>query len=549
MIVKKKIGNIFLLLCLTSIGIINFNLFINNPIEINKIQYKDESIYDKLKISLIENWNISWDDGYNEYGHGIAVEESTGNIYVTGHNDDSGDTDVILIKYNSNGDYLWNVTWDSGRDDYVNDIKLDSNGHIYVTGSCGDSYGDMDVLLLKFNSSGGYKWDEIYDRGGLHDGASALEIDNEDLIYVVGTTFTSDQAMLLLQYNSTGDLQWESIFNGIEMQAGDDLVLDSMKNIYVAGVNGSAAASNDLLVVKFNSSGNHIWNRTWGQYGYTDQGLGVTLDSKNNVYVTGHTKSYGAIDYDYVVVKYDNNGNWQWNHTWGHKTWDEGKGIAVDSRDNIYICGFSAFSNVSLLKYSASGDLIWDKTWANNSVYQYWWLDIVIDSLDNIYITGYNRTGTSGAYDLFAAKFSIEYIPPPGSFNLNSNAGTPDNDGNFTLTWTSSSGANNYSIYQYSSFITEINDSLTLLEEEIDALSLPLTGYSNGSYHFIVVAFNNFGNTTSNNLKIDIEIPPDEQEDGGNGPYIPGYNLMILISAIVVLTSILIYRRLKLLNK
>ncbi len=336
------------------------------------------------------------------------------------------------------------------------------------------------------------------------------------------------------------------------------------------------------------------------------------------------------------LVKYDSDGNWKWNRTWRTKVDDEAWSIGIDSLDKIYVCVHTLFHNVSILKYSTSGDLLWDKTWANNSIYQYWWQDMYIDSSDRIYITGYNRTYTMGIYDIFVGKYSIEYpgiftltcdsgsldtdgnfdltwtsssgannysiyqyssfiteindslilladqnvtspfpisgysngtyyfigaafnnygnrtsncikltvaIPPPtapSSFTLSSDAETPDNDGNFTLTWTSSSGANNYSIYQYSNSITEINDSLILLEEEIDSLSLPLSGYSNGEYYFIVVAYNNFGNTFSNNHKIEVEITPGRRE-----AKILGYNLIYLVTAVIGVSSILVYRRLK----
>ncbi|MFX1501850.1 MAG: hypothetical protein ACFFDH_12875, partial [Promethearchaeota archaeon] len=68
-------------------------------------------------------------------------------------------------------------------------------------------------------------------------------------------------------------------------------------------------------------------------------------------------------------------------------------------------------------------------------------------------------------------------------------------------------------------------------------------GYLNGSYHFIVVASNNYGNTTSNDLQIDVEIPPEVED---KEPGIPGYNLMFVIIGFAAIISILIYRRLKL---
>ncbi|MFX1501105.1 MAG: hypothetical protein ACFFDH_09110, partial [Promethearchaeota archaeon] len=510
MINKKRQFTVLLLLIFASITIVDYSLVINNPKVINGIKENEQMIHRELKMSsLIEYWNISWDNGADEEGNGIAIEESTGNIYVAGDNGTLGD-DVILLKYNNNGEYLWNVTWDSGRTDYVTDMELDSNGNIYVCGISGDSYGDMDVLLVKFNSSGGYEWNKTYDRGGLHDTATALEINDEDLIYIVGDTYEPDESILLLQYNSTGHFQWESVFSGNEMQYSADLVLDSMNNIYVTGTNASATASNDLLVIKFNSSGGHIWNKTWGEYGKTDQGFGIALDSNNSVYATGFTKSYGANDYDVIVVKYDSNGNWKWNDTWGYSTHDEARCIATDSQDNIYVCGYSLYSNVSILQYSTSGDLVWSKTWANNSIYQYFWEDITFDSIDNLYITGRNITSMAGDYDVFTAKLSVDF---PARFSLTADCGAIDDDGIFNLNWTLAPRAVNYSIYRYNSYISEINGSLTLIVNQTQALSHPFNGYTNGTYYFKGLAFNNFGSSTSNCINVTVLIPPSEPSE------------------------------------
>ena len=96
---------------------------------------------------------------------------------------------------------------------------------------------------------------------------------------------------------------------------------------------------------------------------------------------------------------------------------------------------------------------------------------------------------------------------PPGDFILSSNAGTPDVDGIFDLTWTASSGASNYSVYRSSSFITVIDGSLTLLASEITDLTLPLSGYNDGTYYYIVVAHNNYGDFPSNCIQVNVEFP------------------------------------------
>jgi len=96
-------------------------------------------------------------------------------------------------------------------------------------------------------------------------------------------------------------------------------------------------------------------------------------------------------------------------------------------------------------------------------------------------------------------------LATPGTFNLGSDAGTPDNDGTFSLIWSPSDLAKNYSVYMYLRYITEINGSLTLLADGITTHSLTLSGYTDGIYYFIVVAHNEYGDMLSNCYRVEIE--------------------------------------------
>ncbi|MFX1479841.1 MAG: ABC transporter substrate-binding protein [Promethearchaeota archaeon] len=116
-------------------------------------------------------------------------------------------------------------------------------------------------------------------------------------------------------------------------------------------------------------------------------------------------------------------------------------------------------------------------------------------------------------------------IAAPGPFILLTTAGDPDDDGKFDLVWTSSTGVDTYSVFEYSRYITEINGSLTLLGAGITELTIPLSDYSNGTYYFVVTAHNINGFTLSNCVVVNVAIPPKE----GGPPGIPGYHVLFVI--------------------
>ena len=129
-------------------------------------------------------------------------------------------------------------------------------------------------------------------------------------------------------------------------------------------------------------------------------------------------------------------------------------------------------------------------------------------------------------------EITVEIPPPPSAFMLSSNAGYPDNDGKFDLQWTVSSGALSYSLYHYSSYITEINSSLTLLASDITDLNFALTSYENGVYYFIVVASNDDGETLSNCIRVTVLKS------------IPGYNLLFIVAIIGAAIYLIVKKKL-----
>ncbi len=134
------------------------------------------------------------------------------------------------------------------------------------------------------------------------------------------------------------------------------------------------------------------------------------------------------------------------------------------------------------------------------------------------------------------------YLSAPKDFTLSTNAGDPDTDGVFDLTWSDSFAAENYSVYQYESLIVELNQTLDELAFQSATSPFQITDLSNGTYYFIVVAHNENGQTLSNNVHVIVQIsPPDDDIDNGN-EIISGYNLLIFISVFSII-SIIVHGR------
>lgn len=312
--------------------------------------------------------------GSNERGNGI-VNDSSGNIYIAGYtqgglqgNTHHGSDDIFLIKYSSIGKKIWARQIGTSSGEQALGIAIDISNDIYLTG---------------------------YTLGGLD-----------------GNTSSGSADIFLVKYNSSGVKQWTKLLGTVNSDIGNGLAVDNSSNVYVTGVtNGeldgnSNSGSEDIFLVKFNSSGTKQWTKQFGTSD-SDQGYAVTVDSSGYIYVTGMAS--GALDNASstagpFIVKYDSSGNRQWTKQFGPGV---GAGITSDSSNNIFVTGWTTGSlesgiinnyskaDLFLAKYNSSGTQQWIKqigshiSDSNGSMYPDGGYGVEVDSSNNIYVTGY----------------------------------------------------------------------------------------------------------------------------------------------------------------
>ena len=106
------------------------------------------------------------------------------------------------------------------------------------------------------------------------------------------------------------------------------------------------------------------------------------------------------------------------------------------------------------------------------------------------------------AIDLNNCFHFLETDIPPENFHFTTDANEPDIDGSFNLNWNPS---NNYTVYAYDSYITEINGSLTKLIDGTDLLTYPLTTLPNDDYFYVIGANNRYSTSMSICIKVSIQ--------------------------------------------
>lgn len=245
-----------------------------------------------------------------------------------------------------------------------------------------------------------------------NDQAAGIGLDPSGNVYITGFSYSQGAGsgdVLVAKYDSSGNILWQRLLGG----AGDDpnygsIAVDPQGNSYIAARTASqGAGSSEFLVAKYNTDGVLQWQRILGGSLF-ESTYDIAVDSSGNCYVTGLVESQGAGSYDLLIVKYNSSGTLQWQRSLGGSASDIGWGVATSASGNVYVVGQTASqgaggSDALIVKYNSSGTLQWQRSLGGigsdiaNAV--------ATDSSENVYVTGYTASQGAGGNDLLIAKY------------------------------------------------------------------------------------------------------------------------------------------------
>jgi len=365
-------------------------------------------------------WATSAGGTDNDIPGCIAVD-ANGNSYLTGRfysptitfdtivlYNDAG-SDVFVVKYDESGNVLWARSSVGSADDWGRGISLDPFGNVYIAGGFGapnitfgpytlTCVGDGNVFVTKYDIYGNVLWAKaaVGDIGIGYNWANSICSDTDGNSLVSGffqsPTITFDTITLMnanndlssdiyiVKYNSIGNVIWAKSVGGIDADVASSISVDSDGNAYMAGrfrspyltfdtitiTNDSGYMYNNIFVAKYNPEGNVLWVRAAER----SNGCVIYTDSVGNSFLTGDfpgptitfgsTTVTGSGGTDVFLVKYNASGDVLWAKCAGGAGGDYSRGVSADAIGNPYITGFftsliANFDTISLQNTSNSG--------------------------------------------------------------------------------------------------------------------------------------------------------------------------------------------------
>ena len=300
-----------------------------------------------------------------------GIDEHMATGFTSGGVGWTGNSDIFITKYRTNGSYVWTKTFGGNEEETPDSLAIDGNDNVLLTGyfegtanfddNGTDEYtsnGQDDIFLTKYNANGTYAWTKVIGGIGQDHGFGNTVNSNND-IFITGSfsdsvNFNTDGGVdvhdsadgggFLTKYNANGTYAWTKTFDG----GGNGVTVDSVGNLYVSG---------RPSLVKYNADGSHAWTRLF-------DGEDFAIKSwvhNDKVFVTGFYS--GTVNFDATggTDEYTSNGG-----------------------NDVFFTAYNLDGTYDPLRYSSNGEY---KTIINTSGFIKKWDDLNITAESDVNTT------------------------------------------------------------------------------------------------------------------------------------------------------------------
>jgi len=243
---------------------------------------------------------------------------------------------------------------------------------------------------------------------GTQDEAYGVAIDSKGDVIVVGQHYDGSKFVMRVQKydGDDGKIKWQTDFDEYATNIGKAVVVDGNDNIYAGGIVGKEIAgipipSTDYVIVKYDADGNELIYKTYNN-GFADFLMDMTIDDDGYIYATGMTlyieASANLTNIDFWTIKVDpNNLNKIEEHVFDNSI---DAAFGIDARgDAVVVAGTVQSDDKSkycLIKYDKNLNVKWVKYYDDRASTA---SDAAILPNGNIVVTGNEYTNNQTMED------------------------------------------------------------------------------------------------------------------------------------------------------
>lgn len=355
-------------------------------------------------LKLTEDGTISWSKTYGGTGddRGEKIIQTADNGYaLVGYNrsndgdvtENAGLQDYWIVKIDASGNLQWEKSFGFPGIDRAFSVVQTNDGGYFITGfldvtaSNGDGndnktffekHGVGEFWGIKLDASGNTEWrryfggtdnDRSYDAVQTEDGGYLMIGSSESVDFDI-TNSQGSYDFWLVKVNSEGTKIWEKSFGGTEIDVAYAIASDGNGKYVIVGdarsndgnitnANGNA----DLWMIQIDGNGNLIWEKSLGGTQF-DTGRGIYPIQSGGFVITGNSRS-NDIDVDQNkgqsdvwTMLIDNSGNVTWKNSLGGTEEEFATGVIQTSDNKIVVAGSSASNDGDITENKGAKDAV-----------------------------------------------------------------------------------------------------------------------------------------------------------------------------------------------
>jgi PKD repeat protein len=444
-------------------------------------------------------WNKTYGEG-QEKGKDLWINET--DIFILGETQTwgSGSVDVLLARFDIDGNLIWNVTWGDSSSNYAGSLWGDNSA----------LYGTSGNNLIKWASNGTNLWNKT-----LTSTLIGLWIDE---IYVYG--LCSNKSLVKM---------WK--FNGTTVSTtllpGDGTVTYTCMtgdetNLYIGSYTAQAGSGYDFaleILLKLAKNGSLLWQETLDTYGGHNFLKSIWVEN-GYIYTGGNGDDFTGGTEFIMVAKYDATGSRLWSKTIS-ETGVSHCDIWADNR-SIYAYYYQG-GIAKLMKWNNGWNLRWSEP---ENIYRQTNCDV------NVRLFGLlsgNIISMKSNTNISIAKwntFNMGQSEPTVLLGIDPSIST---SGNIQINWEKLPTIDYYHIYRSNEPITSIwglsRIKMHATENYTD------TGLTYGTYYYVVTAVNNYGESNiSNCVSVQVDTLPTVNIGTNSSSIIEGQSVLFSIT-------------------
>ncbi|TFG29995.1 hypothetical protein EU528_08920 [Candidatus Thorarchaeota archaeon] len=445
------------------------------------------------------------------YAFGSTTVDSKGNIIVVGRTESTdfplkdafqdhinGLRDSTISKFHPNGSLIFSTYLGGSAQELITDVAVDSEDNIIVAGitgsadfpvvnalksnSTGITEGSVDSFITKISEDGQSILYSTFFGGSGNDWLYTVNVYSNDRIAISGTTDSTDLPLLNPHQDTHAggldvfvafleadgqSLLFSTYIGSPSIDHGRRVDFDSLGNIWVTGIVGisdlatagayqeeHAGGTTDAFLAKFNYTGTLEYLTFLGGEA-TDWGNDLSIDSEDNIVITGFTTSdefptsspyqdARAGYADMFITKFTSDGQSLVFSTYlGGSSPDYGNAITIDSHNRIVVTGqtesddfpttlpysttVAMHDNVSIVVLNPEGSLLSSFVFGGGP--DDIGIGVTWHSGDSFIVVGYTESADFPIYQAYQETYAGDSDMFIMRLDLESLIGTPTSDG------------------------------------------------------------------------------------------------------------------------